>query len=123
MRALKPLFFENSRIPVLLSKLAPIEISAITLFCFVYSRGELSEETKRHETIHFQQYIETLVLGFLLIYAYDYLYAALIKRKGFTRDAYLAIRFEQEAWANDNDVNYLQNRARFAWLAYPIGGE
>lgn len=123
MRNLKPIFFENSRIPALLSKFAPIEIGAITLFCFVYSRGELSEETKRHETIHFQQYIETLVLGFLLIYAYDYLYAALIKRKGFTRDAYLAIRFEQEAWANDSDVNYLKNRVRFAWLTYSTGGE
>ena len=123
MRNLKPLFFENSRIPVILSTFAPIEISAITLFCFVYSRGELSAETKRHETIHFQQYLETLVLGFLLIYLYDYLYAALIKRKGFTRDAYLAIRFEQEAWAKDKDVNYLKTRRRFAWLTYPTGGK
>ena len=123
MRNLKPLFFENSRIPVLLSKLAPIEISAITLFCLVYSRGELSERTKRHETIHFQQYLETFVVGFLLIYLYDYLYSALIKRKGFTRAAYLAIRFEQEAYSNDKDVNYLNNRARFSWLNYPVGGE
>ena len=122
MRRLKPFFFENSRVPVLLSKLAPIEISAITLFCLVYSRGEISEKTKRHETIHFQQYLETLVVGFLLIYLYDYLYAAILKRKGFTRDAYLAIRFEQEAYDKDKDVNYLETRARFAWLSYPTGG-
>lgn len=123
MRKLKPWFFENSRIPGVLSKFAPIEIGAITLFCFVYSRGELSEETKRHETIHFQQYLETFVVGFLLIYLYDYLYAAIIKRKGFTRDAYLAIRFEQEAWGKDKDVNYLSKRRRFSWISYPTGGK
>ena len=82
----KPFFFENSKVPVWLSKLAPIEINAITLGPLVFSRGEISEKTKRHETIHYQQYIELLFIGFLVIYLYDYLYAAIIKRKGFTRD-------------------------------------
>lgn len=122
MKKLTPLFFENSKVPAMLSKFAPIEIGAITLFCFVFSRGEISEETKRHETIHFQQYLETFVVGFLLIYAVDYLWSALVKKKGFTRDSYLAIRFEQEAWAMDKDENYLENRQRFAWLKYPFGG-
>ena len=123
MKNMKPLFFENSKIPVWLSKLAPIEINAITLFCFVFSRGTISEETKRHETIHFQQYLETFVVGFLLIYFFDYLYSAIIKKKGFSRDSYLAIRFEQEAWTQDKDVDYLKNRKRFSWLNYPLGGE
>ena len=123
MKNMKPLFFENSKIPVWLSKLAPIEINAITLFCFVFSRETISEETKRHETIHFQQYLETFVVGFLLIYFFDYLYSAIIKKKGFSRDSYLAIRFEQEAWTQDKDVDYLKNRKRFSWLNYPLGGE
>ena len=123
MKNLKPLFFENSKIPAFLSKFAPIEISAITLFCFVFSRGTISEETKRHETIHFQQYLETLVIGFLIIYLYDFLYAAVVKQKGFTRDSYLAIRFEQEAWDKDKDIDYLKNRKRFSWLTYAVGGK
>ena len=123
MKNLKPLFFENSKVPVWLSKFAPIEIGAITLFCFVFSRGEISEKTKRHEIIHFQQYLETIVIGFLFIYLFDYLYAALIKKKGFTRDSYLAIRFEQESWECDDYINYLDCRRRFAWLDYPLGGE
>jgi hypothetical protein len=122
MRDLKPFFFEHSRIPALLSKCAPIEIGAITLFCVVFARGALSEETKRHETIHFQQYLETLVIGFLLIYLFDYLVAAVIRGKGFTREAYLSIRFEQEAWTHDKDVDYLETRTRWAWLRYPLGG-
>ena len=119
----KPFFFENSKVPVWLSKLAPIEISAITLGPLVFSRGVISEKTKRHETIHYQQYIELLFIGFLVIYLYDYIYAALIKRKGFTRDSYLAIRFEQEAWQCDDYEDYLENRQRFAWRNYPLGGE
>jgi hypothetical protein len=123
MRLWKPLFFEHSRIPVWLSKLAPIEINAITLFCFVFSRGEIKERTKRHETIHYQQYLETLVIGFLLVYAFDYLWAAIVKKKGFTRDSYLSIRFEQEAHENDDFINYLDSRKRFCWMKYPLGGK
>jgi len=119
----KPLFFENSKVPVWLSKLAPIEINAITLGPFVFSRGEINERTKRHETIHFLQYKELLFIGFLLVYVFDFLYAAIIKRKGFTREAYLAIRFEQEAWECDDYINYIECRSRYAWLHYPLGGE
>lgn len=123
LKNLKPIFIENSKVPVFLSRFAPIEISAITLFFLVFSRGEISEETKRHETIHFQQYLETFVIGFLLIYLFDYLYSALIKKKGFSRESYLAIRFEQEAWECDKYINYIDTRKRFSWLDYPLGGE
>ncbi len=119
----KPFFFENSRVPVWLSKLAPIEINAITLGPLVFSRGVLSEKTKRHETIHYQQYIELMFIGFLFIYLFDYLYSAIVKGKGFTRESYLAIRFEQEAWHCDDFENYLESRERFAWRKYPLGGE
>ena len=50
-----PLFFENSKIPVWLSKLAPIEINALSFFIFVFSRGEMDERVRRHETIHYKQ--------------------------------------------------------------------
>lgn len=117
-----PKFFENSRVPKILSKLAPIDIWAITLGPFVFCAGELSEQTKRHETIHFLQYKETFWIGFLLIYVFDFLWAAIIKRKGFTRDAYLSIRFEQEAWHCDSYDNYIETRCKYAWLVYPLGG-
>ena len=68
MKNWKPLFIENSKIPVWLSYLAPIDIGAITLGPVVISRGEMSEQTKRHETIHFQQYLELAFVGFLVMY-------------------------------------------------------
>src|SRR6056300_225845 len=108
MRHWKPWFIENSKVPVWLSKIAPIEINAITLFCVVFSRGELSERTKRHETIHFQQFLETAVIGFIVIYFLDYLYKYLKHPNG--RTAYRMICFEREAHDNDDYINYLDTR-------------
>lgn len=108
------MFIENSKVPVLLSVLAPIEINAITLFCFVFSRGEMSERTKRHETIHFQQYLETLVLGFLLIYLWDFVRGIASGSKG--EDSYMQIRAEVEAYLNDHDPEYLSVRKRWSWI-------
>jgi hypothetical protein len=117
-----PKFFENSRVPKILSKFTPIQIWAITLGPFVFCEGKLSEKTKRHETIHYLQYRETFWIGFLMIYLFDFLWAAVIKKKGFTRDAYLSIRFEQEAHHCDDYNDYLKTRAKYAWLVYPLGG-
>lgn len=111
---LKPIMVENSKLPIFLSKFAPIEIGAITLFPFVFSRGEMSEETKRHETIHFQQYLETFVVGFLLLYLWDYTVSILKGVKG--PEAYRSIRAEIEAWDNDSKKDYLENRKRWSWI-------
>jgi hypothetical protein len=118
-----PKFYENSKLPVVLSKFVPIEIWAITIGPWVFCRGELSEKTKRHEAIHYLQYRELLFIGFLLVYLFDYLWAAIIKRKGFTRNSYLSIRFEQEAWHCDDYEDYLENREPYAWKNYSLGGE
>ena len=69
----RPWFFENSKIPVLLSYVSPIDIGAITIGPLVFSRGEMTEQTKTHETIHWQQYIETGILGFIFLYYLYYL--------------------------------------------------
>ena len=114
MRNWKPVFIENSIVPVLLSKFAPIEIGAITLGFIVFARGKMSERTKTHETIHFQQFLETLFIPFVLIYFYDF-----VKNYIFFRDgklAYFNIRAEQEAYVNDINAGYLGQRKRYRWL-------
>ncbi len=115
MKHWKPLFIENSRIPFWLSKLAPIEIYAITLGPIVISTGEMSEQTKRHETIHYQQYLETGFVGFLLIYLWDYLLGYARHKDGAL--AYRSLRAEIEAYENDKDEKYLENRPRWKWLS------
>ena len=60
----RPWIFENSKIPVWLSKVAPIEIWALSFACFVFCRGKLSKTTRRHETIHYHQQIQKLEKDF-----------------------------------------------------------
>jgi hypothetical protein len=114
LRDLRPFFISNSRVPGWLSRVAPIRISAITIGPVVFCRGEPSPRTKRHETIHFQQYLETAFIGFLLVYAYDYIRELLRGNRG--RPAYLALRAEVEAHQYDESFSYLTKRVRWRWL-------
>ena len=118
MRNWKPIYIENSRILAWLSYLAPISIQAITLGVIVISKDEMSEVTKNHETIHFQQYLETLFLGFLILYFWDW-FIGLVKYKDGQK-AYLSIRAEQEAHKNQENLEYLPtDRKRWCWLQRP----
>ena len=126
----KPIFIENSKIPGWLSKIAPLNIGAITLFFLVFSRGKMDETTKRHETTHFQQTLETLIVGLIFLYLLDWLWGLIKYRKDWegqksrrgreytsaANKAYHHIRAEQEAYSNEADVNYLQNRKRWRWV-------
>ena len=130
MKNWKPFFIENSKIPVWLSYVAPLNIGAITVFFLVFSRGKIDEINKRHETIHFQQTLETGVVGMVLLYLWDYCkglwkYRNDWKGQKNTRGweyhsaankAYHRIRAEQEAYDNELDVGYLATRPRFSWI-------
>jgi hypothetical protein len=71
-----------------------------------------------HETIHIKQYNELFVVGFLFLYIYDWV-AGLIKHRD-AYQAYLSIRFEQEARQYENDGHYLTNRPRANWKRYKV---
>lgn len=114
MKNLKPIFIENSFIPKLLSFFAPIKISAITIAFLVFSREELSEQTKKHETIHFQQGLELAFVGFWLVYAYDFIKG--LKKYKSGRIAYIRLRAEREAAMGARIPDYLSNRVRYQWL-------
>ncbi len=113
-KKMKPIFIENSKVPVALSKIAPINIWAINLIFFVFCKGKLNETTKRHETIHFRQWLELGIVGFAFLYPVFYLWNRVVKRMpGST--AYYNIPFEIEAYQNQDDVDYLESRKLWAW--------
>lgn len=114
----RAIFFEDSSIPKLLSFLSPIEINAITLGPFVFSRTKVSEITKNHENIHWQQYIELGILGFLFMYMLYYVIGLFKYKDG--KLAYFSIPFEREAYSNHEDLEYLKNRKRYCWLKYKV---
>ncbi len=114
LRTSKPIFIENSWVPKFLSLFAPITIGAITLGPLVFSRGVMSERTKNHEAIHWQQYIETGIIGFIILYFIYWLIGLIRYKDGGV--AYMMIPFEQEAYENDDNMLYLLQRKRFNWI-------
>lgn len=112
----KAIFFENSWVPKVLSLVSPIEVGAITLGPFVFCRGKVSDITRNHENIHWQQYIETGIIGFIILYLVFWLIGLYKFRDGAF--AYHWIPFEREAYANDANANYLKDRKRYNWIKY-----
>ena len=116
LKGLKPKFIENSKIPIWLSYLAPINIWAISFGLWVWCRGELSSKTRRHETIHFQQQIELLFVGQWILYMMFWLIGLVRYRNG--EKAYRENPFEREAYRHDDDEGYIATRSRYTWLFY-----
>lgn len=94
-------------------------IRGITLAPFgIYLRDDVynqqNERTINHEKIHWQQQMELLILPFYIIYFVEWLIRLFLNG----RDAYNSISFEREAYANDEDMEYLKTRKRFSWFKY-----
>ena len=90
--------------------------AAINFFGHVFAREEyrpISDRTLRHEAIHTAQMRETGYVGFYLIYVAEWLYQWARLRSA--KQAYYAVRFEREAYAHQNELDYLTHRRPFAW--------
>ena len=95
-----------------------IDVYAITIFPFIISREPMDAGTLNHETIHIRQQLELLVIGFYLLYAAYYL-IGLAKYKDKQR-AYFMIPFEQEAYTNDQNLDYLKTRKAYSWRRFKV---
>lgn len=92
---------------------------AINMFGVIFCRsdkGRMSDVDKNHEFIHTLQQREMLFVGFYVWYVVEWLYY-LIKYKNHLK-AYNAIRFEREAYANQDNLVYKHHRRHFAWWGY-----
>jgi len=108
--------FENSKIPVWLSYCAPININAVSFGPFVWCRGKISPTTRRHETIHFWQQLETLFLLQWVLYGLFYLIGRFTH--GNWKTAYYRNPFEVEAYTNQDDKEYIKKRKFCSWVEY-----
>lgn len=94
-------------------------INAITLFPFILVKDKLMRKDSvllNHEKIHLRQQLELLVVFFYLWYLAEYYYW-LFKLKN-PHSAYLRISFEREAYANEENLTYLNQRRFWAFLNY-----
>ena len=69
-----------------------------------------------HEKIHHRQQLELLIVPFYLLYLLHYLYNLLKYRKH--QLAYLNIVFEKEAYAQQQNLAYLNTRRMFSWIKH-----
>jgi hypothetical protein len=76
-------------------------------FIFVNDASDIDEVLINHENIHLRQQLE---LGIIPFYVW---YLIALYRVG-----YMEISFEKEAYANERDLTYLQNRRIFAFKEY-----
>jgi len=111
-----PIVVENSRIPIILSKISPIEIYAISLGIFIFCRDKLPEKLWRHEMIHYRQQRELWFVLFYVLYLYYYLYGIVQYRS--SKLAYLESPFEREAYSNQSNPIYLIIRKKHSWKKY-----
>lgn len=89
--------------------------AGITIWPFIFIRTgkPLTPDLINHERIHGRQQIEMLIIPFFLWYGLEWLYRILT-----TKNAYRNISFEREAYANDDDPLYLDNRRPWGWIKY-----
>lgn len=91
--------------------------TTINLFGILFTKSDnLSDTTINHEKIHTAQMKEMMYIPFYLWYGIEYLIVRLFHKK--QNDAYHDVSFEEEAYNNQSDQEYLQNRRKFAWLDY-----
>lgn len=88
---------------------------AINLFGLLFVRKDaiMSEEDINHESIHTAQMKEMLYIFFYIWYIIEWVIR--LFKKG---NAYRNISFEQEAYSNEDNLEYLKDRKHYAWFKY-----
>ena len=110
-----------SMIILSLRLLRKTRINGITIFPFIFLRESAFKENKiliNHEKIHIRQQLELLVIFFYLWYVVEYYYWYFkLKDKHL---AYRNISFEREAYAMEEDLNYLETRKIWSFWKYRV---
>lgn len=99
--------------------LIPKGYSGLTVFPFILLSNQRDRQNKwliNHEKIHIRQQLELLLLPFFVWYFVEYLIRLL--QYGTHHAAYRNISFEKEAYGNEYDLEYIDNRKMWNFLNY-----
>jgi hypothetical protein len=116
---------DKKNFKIIINNLIPFKgYSAMNLFGLIFVRRDYFENprltqkrfdiTMRHESIHSKQIVETGIIFFYIWYILEYIVRLFCT--GNHSEAYRGIAFEQEAYANENNVNY--KRSFWNFLKY-----
>lgn len=105
---------------ILISKyIVPRGFVGVALYPFIFlKRSDLKQDVFliNHEQIHLKQQKELLFFFFFLFYGLEWL-VKVIKYQN-TALAYNNLSFEREAYLNEGNINYLNNRKFWAFINY-----
>lgn len=90
----------------------------INLFGILFTKSKLDNITLNHEEIHTAQMKEMLFIFFYLWYSLEYLIIRLCNVKDKQNDVYHEVSFEEEAYNNEDNLNYLKTRKHYSWFKY-----
>ncbi|WP_147678429.1 hypothetical protein [Algibacter pacificus] len=99
--------------------LVPKGYAGITIFPFVFLKKRTLKADKvllNHERIHLKQQLELLIVPFYIWYVLEFLYGLMRYKKWHL--AYRNISFEKEAYLNEKDLQYLNQRLFWSFLKY-----
>jgi len=121
------------------NKYIPVQGFKAFFFCgilFVRGNAKIDDVTMNHESVHSRQYVEVGILSLILlmplvfnglwwlwlilsVFAFYILYVIEWFVRLFMKgNAYRNISFEREAYSNEKNLSYLDNRKLFAWIKY-----
>ena len=130
LNKIPPIIIHKSKVPHYFSS-SKILMYGITMFPFIFiidfddevlDQEDIIYQKKEiinHETIHFQQMLETGVIGFYVIFILEFVIKTLIHRN--FQKGYVNISFEKEAYKNMKKLDYLEHRKRYNWRNYIFG--
>lgn len=97
------------------------DYAIINLFGVLFSKiKKIPDVYINHESIHTAQMKEMGYIFFYLWYGIEYLIVQCFHR---TQDGgYHDISFEEEAYAYENNLDYLEHRKHYAWFKYLKAG-
>lgn len=100
------------------TKLFPQGYKAITIGPFVFTKKntKLDMVDLNHESIHWEQEKEMLIILFYLWYVIEF-FIRLFTSFNWSK-AYRNISFEKECYVNAENLKYLDTRKHYAWLKY-----
>ncbi|MCV6629894.1 MAG: hypothetical protein OIF50_08550 [Flavobacteriaceae bacterium] len=105
---------------LIFSKIFPKEFIGLTLWPIIFLKEKHMKGDwvlLNHERIHLRQQWELWVLPFYVFYGVEWFLRFVYYRfDGYK--AYRMISFEQEAYAMENHLDYLQYRKTFSFLKY-----
>lgn len=100
---------------IIINNIIPFKgFKCINLFGILFCRKQLNKIDINHEAIHTKQMQEMLYIPFYIWYIIEYLI------KLFKGNAYRNISFEREAYNNQYNLNYLNNRKHYSWIKYVV---